>query len=267
MSGPQPPQPIRDAKIDLAKAKLLNDFFGRQPDEVFYGRQLEVLMEREFFHWITVRALGELVAERKVCSQKVRLNESIEIGFFWSRTNRYWKRKAETYRRLVLEYSDPNLGLGLHAELMHTVALAKARFLPVAEKVRSYRGRVWEETRHDLDLVVERDEVAYGVEIKNTLSYIDKRELEVKLEMCAFLGLRPLFIVRMAPKSYVELVRLRGGFTLIIAWQLYPFGHHHLVARIRESLHLPVDCPRAIQEGTTGRLVRWHEAQPGAPPR
>lgn len=82
--------------------------------------------------------------------------------------------------------------------------------------------------------------------------------MEVKLEMCKALGLKPLFVLRMCPKSYVEVVRRVGGFTLLFWWQLYPYGHEGLARRVREELGLPVDNPRAIWESTTKRFLDWH---------
>ena len=83
-------------------------------------------------------------------------------------------------------------------------------------------------------------------------------ELIAKMRMCAHLNLRPLFIVRMAPKSYIEMVRRNGGFTLVFKHQLYPHGHARLAERVREELGLPVDSPAAIQDGTVQRFLKWH---------
>ena len=58
----------------------------------------------------------------------------------------------------------------------------------------------------------ERDGRAYGVEIKNTLKYIPKGELSLKIEICRTLGVRPLFIMRFAPKVYnYEIVNAGGS--------------------------------------------------------
>jgi len=62
----------------------------------------------------------------------------------------------------------------------------------------------------------------------------------------------------MAPRSYIEVVRQKGGFSLIFKWQLYPYGREDLARRVREKFGLPVDCPRAIQEGTIRRFLNWH---------
>jgi hypothetical protein len=100
--------------------------------------------------------------------------------------------------------------------------------------------------------------VSYGVEIKNTLEYMPRREFEVKIRMCHFLDLRPLFIVRMAPSSYIEELRRAGGFTLVFGYQLYPYTHGELAKQVRERFQLPVDCPTSIQEGTINRFLNWH---------
>jgi hypothetical protein len=51
---------IKDTEEDRARARLLA-YFEDNPDQVFYSRQLEVLFEREYFHWVTNRALRRLV--------------------------------------------------------------------------------------------------------------------------------------------------------------------------------------------------------------
>jgi hypothetical protein len=41
------------------------------------------------------------------------------------------------------------------------------------EEANSYRERRWDTTKHNLDLIFERDGRAYGIEVKNTLGYVD----------------------------------------------------------------------------------------------
>jgi len=249
----------RDPKTDEAKQVLMKELFDTQPEEVFYGRQIEVLFERVFFHWITSRALNELVAEEKIGSAKEPLAKDTHIRFFWSTRCRYWKRRAKRISEVVLEFSRPELGLGLHAELMFDAGLARARFVPTAVDVRSHGGKSWTRTGHDLDRIYERDGVSYGAEIKNTLGYIEREELETKLEMCAFFGVRPLFIMRASPKSYNFEVIRRGGFALVFGTQLYPFGHGALAEQVQRELGLPAAAPRALPAGTVERFARWHE--------
>ena len=132
------------------------------------------------------------------------------------------------------------------------------RFLACGEDIREYRGKKWDETEHNLDFIIERDDVAYGCEVKNRWGYIERGELEVKLRMCRHLGVRPLFIMRGSPKSYNKLVIDEGGYTLVFVAHLYPFGMGELVRKVREELTLEADSPRAIPAGIIDRFMKWH---------
>jgi hypothetical protein len=88
------------------------------------------------------------------------------------------------------------------------------------------------------------------------LKYIPRDELSVKTKMCEHLGLRPLFIVRGAPKSYINEVRLLGGFTLVFKYQLYPFGQKAFADEVRDALRLPVAiCSTVVRRRDGGELL------------
>lgn len=124
---------------------------------------------------------------------------------------------------------------------------------------REYRDRVWTQSDHDMDFIFERDGIGYGIEVKNTLGYMEHDELRIKIDLCRHLGIRPVFAARMLPKTWVNEMVNAGGFALIMKYQLYPWTHRELARRVREQLGLPVDSPRALQEGTMQRFVSWHE--------
>jgi hypothetical protein len=124
-----------------------------------------------------------------------------------------------------------------------------------------FDDRVWTQTAHDLDFIFERDEIAYGVEVKNTLGYMEHDEPLTKIDLCDELEIRPVFAVRMLPKSWVKEINDAGGFALILKHQLYPWSHSALAAEVKKELGLPVDSPRALWDGTIDRFSRWHEAQ------
>jgi hypothetical protein len=249
---------VGDARLELQQ------LFREQPEEVFYLRQLTVRLEKRFFHWVTGRALKALVAEGALRTEKVRVGTSgtEPLSVHFSPKNRYWKRKAKGLAALVARFSAPEFtrGLGDHGELMVDAALPRAGFLPMGSNVRVWMEREWTETGHDLDRVFVRDGVAYGTEIKNTLGYIPRDELEAKINMCAHLNLRPLFIMRSAPKTYIHLINEARGFALIMRYQFYPLAHASFADEISSRLGLPVSCPRAIEAGTINRLLRWHDA-------
>jgi hypothetical protein len=249
----------RDAVIDQAKIALAQ-FFEEEKTGVFYQRQLQIIFERDFFHWITARALAELVAENVIAASSEVLPNVGSIRIYWKSKHRYWKRQANEVIQIVSEFSRSDFAhaMGAHAEMMFDAALPSVGFTPTGREMRSYNGKVWTETNHDLDRVFERDGVGYGTEIKNTLDYIPREEMRIKVAMCGFLGLRPLFIVRMAPKNYVNEVQEAGGLTLIFKYQLYPFGQRLFAEKVREMLRLPIGCPDRIADGTCQRFLQWH---------
>jgi hypothetical protein len=249
----------RDPVVDRAKEEL-RGFFEAERSGVFYKQQLEVIFEDRYFHWVSSRAISELAAEGHVVAEEETLPGSLPIVFYHLPSHRYWRRQAQAISGLVAQFSESTFtaALGAQGEMLFDAALASGGFIPTARKVRSYGGRNWGESGHDLDRVFERDGVAYGAEIKNTLKYIPRDELAVKVQMCKHLGLRPLFIVRAAAKSYINEVRLQGGYTLVFRYQLYPFGQKVLAERVREELRLPVDSPARIADGTVQRFLKWH---------
>jgi hypothetical protein len=255
----------RDNKIDEAEAAII-EFFAQNEEEVFYERQLTVIFEKKFFHWITVKALLELAAGGSVNSQVLELVPGVAIRFFWSRGNRYWKRQATRVINLVRRFSENAFihAIGFQGEILVDAALPLAGFSQVARNARSFNDKMWSATGHNLDRIVEREGIRYGVEIKNTLPYIPRDEFRIKLELCRSLGLTPLFVSRMAPKSYNNEIINRGGVSWILGTQFYPFGHQDFAAEVRDQLRLPVDCPARIEDGAVTRLLKalaWQARQ------
>ncbi len=97
---PYPEPRARDPKTDEAKARLVT-LFEENPERVFFGRQIEVLLEKEFFHWITARALAELIAEGRIKSEKVALPTGIEVKFCTAKGNPERVNDFETARARI----------------------------------------------------------------------------------------------------------------------------------------------------------------------
>ncbi len=140
-------------------------------------------------------------------------------------------------------------------------AFARSQFVLRDRNCKSYGGREWTSSDHTLDFIFERDSVVYGIEVKNTLPYMDYDELLVKIKMCHFLKIRPVFAVRMLPKTWIKEINDQGGFALVLEYQLYPWGHQDLARRVARELRLPVDAPKSIREGTMQRFINWHNGQ------
>lgn len=244
-----------DAIDDLA------NFFGKHREMVFFSRQLEVRNEGKYFHWITNRALRELKDRGLVRGETRPLKTGGAINLLWLRSYRFYKRSAANLVRLVEEYADPNIGgvLGLHGEAMVLEGFARSEFVMRGRNTRSFAGKTWEETDQNLDFIFERDGLTYGLEVKNTLGYMDHDEFAAKIRLSHFLGIKPVFVVRMMPKTWINELNEAEGFALVLKYQLYPWTHKELARRVARELGLTVDAPRALAEGTMNRFLKWHE--------
>jgi len=248
---------FEDAQRDI------EELYENDRRRVYYIRQLQVKFEKKYFHWITYHVLRYLNDLEKLEVIERKQKDGTTRHFYIHQSNRYPVRKINEMEKIINEFSQDHItrSCGRRAEDLFCLGLTKKGFRVRAEKVREFNGKKWERTGHDLDYVFERDGINYGCEIKNTLSYIEKNELETKIKMCEFFKVRPLFIMRFAPKSYINEINKKGGFALIFKYQLYELSQINLVKKIKEVLEMPVGCPGAIEEGTIKRFENWHIKQ------
>lgn len=241
--------------------KQIKDIYLQDKESIFYIRQLQVMFEKHYYHWITNNAVNGLCKLGFLKDIRLSSTKGTSTRYFVHRSNRYPRRDIRRIQNLIDAYSQDHVtrGCGYRAEELFCVGLAFRGFIPTDRKVKKYKDREWTKTGHDLDFVFERDKLAYGCEIKNTLGYIDKEELEIKLEMCEYLELIPLFVMRYAPKTYIRMINEAGGFALIFETQIYELGQVALVQEIKATLGLPVICSRAIPDGIIDRFIKWHE--------
>ena len=249
-----------DQKENEAKNDVLS-LFEKYKEEVFFSRQIEVRLEDRYFHWITNRAIRNLVAIGKLKTEVRSLQSGGKIHLMWRHAYRYYRRSAAKVVKIVEEYAAPNIAgsIGLHGEMMVLEGFARFQFVMKGRNTQEYVGIKWDKSAHDLDFIFEKDGLSYGMEVKNTLGYMDYEELRTKLKMCGQLGLRPVLVARMLPKAWIKEIVDEGGFALILKYQLYPWTHKELAIRVAGELGLPVDAPKIIEDGTMKRFMRWHK--------
>src|SRR3990172_9323569 len=76
-----------DAAVEDAKTTL-RQWFSEHSEEVFYQQQLEVIFEKDYFHWVTRRALRELVAQTRLVLETVPLAGAIPLHVYPIPSNR-----------------------------------------------------------------------------------------------------------------------------------------------------------------------------------
>lgn len=256
---PEPERPA-DPQLKLARAEVA-EFFESNHTQVFYSRQVEVRLEEKYFHWITNRAIRELLADRTIKGDTFKLRSGGDIHLLWNKSFRYYRRSARRVMELVEQYSSNEFArlLGYQGEMLVIEAFARAQFSLIARNTRTYKDHTWFESSHDLDFIYEKDGFAYGVEVKNSLAYMREDELNLKVQLCDMLGVTPLFIVRYMPKTWLYRVQQAGGYVLILKYQMYPLSHLELARAVREELGLPVQAPAALWDSTVQRFTGWHE--------
>jgi hypothetical protein len=251
----------KDRVVDKAKEDLC-DLFTDYRREAFFMKQLEVGLEKTYFHWVTVNAINQLL-EGELRAEKYPLTQDTQIKFVFHRKLRYHRRVAARKLKIVQEYSAPKMtrAYGKQAEVLFFTAFMDKGFRSYGRNTNEYNGKKWTKTAEDLDFIIGTQGTVYGVEVKNRFDYIRAEELNSKLNMCDYLGIKPLFIMRYAPKTYIHRINKRGGFALLFKTQIYPLGFERLVERINGELGLPVVCTGAIPESTMQRFMMWHNRE------
>lgn len=253
-------------------AEVLREFFSDHRSEVFYSRELVVHFEKVVLdgktfrphHWVTNHAMWELVKEGFLTVSREEYDYG-EAVFYFHKSYRYPRRRIGVKISIINKYSDPDVSMnyGEHADQLFEHALLRGGFEYLGEDINEWQGKKWEESNHDLDFAVRKDGVVYGAEVKNTLDYIEKEELDIKIRLCKFLGMKPLFILRNAPTTYIDQIVKSGGYSMIFEAQVYPHAYRQIVEEMKRETLLPVMVSNRIPDGIITRFVGWHERKLG----
>src|SRR6266566_2046578 len=79
-------------EYQLSAREVLTEFFETNSNQVFFANQLAIKHEDRFFHWITSRALSDLIEQGLVRTEKRKLAIGSELKLLWHRSHRYYKR-------------------------------------------------------------------------------------------------------------------------------------------------------------------------------
>ena len=260
--------PTKDPAVSRA-IDIIRKFFDVNKGKVFYLKQIQLLFEKRFspwtkkpiFHWITYNALNKL--EGTILNTEIVKTEIGEIKFYFHKSLRYVRNEIKRKKRIIEWFSLSNItnACGEIADTLFQNGFARKGFNLLGNDINEFAGRRWTRTKHNLDFIMGKDGVYYGCEVKNTFDYIDLNELSIKLDLCDFLGLRPLFVMRFAPKNYIDIIQKRGGFALLFETKIFPLGMEEKVEEIKSELGLPVIVSKEIPEGILYRFINKGHAR------
>ena len=210
-------------RTEYIKQLILNIL---EREKACYGRELEVRLEGKdnIEHWDVWRVRKEMKNKREVRTFHQR---TIGATFYYPKNLKLndikniigKKTKLIQYLRKISEAEDKSLGR--HAENIILEALRKCNFNVLNRDFKWFQGREYD-GEEDLDFLAEKDDIYYGVEVKNKLDNIKwkdsrKKDIETILEICKTLGLVPMIITRYLPGMYKR--RLIGSKALIIDYK------------------------------------------------
>ena len=110
--------------------------------KVYYLKQLEVLLEKQFFHWVTASAVNRLIGAGWLKAVEEELLGATRVKFIHHRSARYTSRQIKAMLSVIREYSRPEVAraAGVQAELLFMVAFAMRSFsLNSSRKLQAMR--------------------------------------------------------------------------------------------------------------------------------
>lgn len=247
--------------------KALREFF-RWRNAPFHFRQLEVLFETQFYHIATAQAIYQLINEGFLQAQAPIQAGGNQITFVVpgrvlssQKNERILQAHMEAKAKVVALYDSAEVSkdLGDHFEALVRHELRANQLQIVATHANAYKGRQWHKSKANLDFIADYpDGQAFGIQAKNELKHIELDELLEQLDICACLRIKPVFIVRYMPWSFIPYVTNKHGFAATLGTQLYPIGYKKICEQIQDKLSIPENkVSRKLREIAPKMRTKW----------
>jgi len=229
-------------------------------DSAFYKKQIQVIFEDLYPHDVTGKAVNELIDDGFLKNRTVTFGTKMHAIFVYRYNVRYTAREINEKLKILERYSDDevNDGVGKYAEILFNHMFESNQFKIIGRNTNKFKNKVWRKSKKDLDFIIQRDGINYGVEIKNTFDYMPQDEFDEKLEMCQFLGLLPVFPLRCPSELQYAQMKDIGGLALKFKTRIFPPGHQKLVTNIWNHFRLPVNIWGEISPPIKAIFLSYH---------
>ena len=226
----------------------------------FYKKQIQVIFEEKYPHDVTGKAVNELIEEKFLKAEPRTFGKNMHAIFIYRHNVRYTAMAIKMKTKILERFSDDevNDGVGKYGEILFSHLFKKNQFKIVGSNTSEFRDKIWERSDKNLDFIIQRDGINYGVEIKNTFDYMPQDEFQEKLEMCEFLGLLPLFPLRCPSELQYVQMKDCGGLALKFKTRIFPPGFQGLVTDIWNNLRLPVNIWEEIPPPVEAIFLNFH---------
>jgi len=234
--------------------------------EVVYQRELQVYLEDKYPHWDVYNKLREL--------ENITLKAKVYRGRKW-----YWLAEKDwseikqtvntvanyfdTYEKHPRKYVYQDIHYADYAEFLVERALIKAGYVVVAKDAYYFNGKIYIRPGPgrpaDLDFIayVPEKDVFFGVEVKNKLRYPKQEEIDLFLDICQTLEIRPLLVTRMAHEMYIKKVIGKDGRVVVFKQLLLqpPFPEDVFEA-LRNKRGFPIAVYTKVPDFLVKRFTR-----------
>lgn len=243
-----------DEDVERAKPRIEETIAQTR---VVTDRELKVRLEKEFFPWIIDRALKVMIHEgiirgvgyagRRSLSKRIPGHFLTLYGTDYNRIVGILEEKRAVSRDInaILTAHAP---AGAHAEDLFERAFLELDFKIHKRNASDFRGkevreRVAGRQLPDLDFIIEKDKVVYGVDVKNWIKYeyATRTEVSRKVSLALDLEVVPFIIARYVDKEtiYKEFY-LKGGLCYPYGTLLIPPSYESLADRAGSLLGYPI---------------------------
>ena len=237
--------------------------------KVAYQRELQVCLEKKHSHWDVYNAL-KVLEKKYLCSRFYRGRK-----WYWLDRVRWVDVKtiADKVSDLMdvvdnhpRRYEHQGVLYFDYAEFLVERALKQAGYVVVAKDTYYFNGVVYVPPAGrgrgrppDLDFIVNVPEkkVFLGVQVKNQLRYPLVEDLDMFLDICQVLGVKPLLITRMAHEMQLKRVFNVGGrFVVFKEYLLKPPFPRDVFHELRVRRGFPIAVYTRVPGFLVDRLIQ-----------
>ena len=235
-----------------------------EKEKVVYRNEFRYRLEKDYYHSVSDYAVRRL-EERKAYNEGLRLARTAVPGrkSTVKRTpNVFYKSVGADYSSLVpimkkkLELStfvsELSSSAGFHAQYLWRDAFVDLGFSIEGEDVNEFEGEK-ATIGGNIDFVARKDDLCFGVEVKNRLEYPD--DLANKVQIAIELKTIPVMVVRRVAWDVYGNLKKFGVLTKLYETCIMPKSYEPIVEECKQILGMPLIALDAITKGPKKHLA------------
>jgi len=249
------------SKFHVYAERAIMDVVGKE--KVAYRNEFRYRLEKDYYHSVIDYAVRRL-EEGKAYNDGLRLARTQLPGrkSTVKRTpNVFYKYLKADYSSLVpimkkklelsMFVSELSSSAGFHAQYLWRDAFADLGFSVEKEDVKEFEGEK-ATIGGDIDFIAKKNDLCFGVEVKNTLEY--PTDLAKKVQIAIELKTIPVVVVRRVTWDVYSNLKKYGVLTKIYETSIMPKSYESIVDECKKILGMPLIALDAITKRSKEHL-------------